>query len=75
MACPFCSAVSLTFSEEIANSQVAVIATLVESPPKGAAAGGDPLDVAKAKFEIVKVLKGDDALGKIRADRSRLLRR
>ena len=37
LACPFCSAVSLTFSEEIANSQVAVIATLVKSPPKGSA--------------------------------------
>ena len=34
LACPFCSAVSLTFTEEINNSQVAVIARLVEPPPK-----------------------------------------
>ena len=35
-ACPFCSAVSLTFAQEIAQSQAAVIARLVESPPAGA---------------------------------------
>jgi len=29
-ACPFCSAVSLTFAQEIAQSEVAVIAKLVE---------------------------------------------
>ncbi len=65
-ACPFCSAVSLTFSEEIANSQVAVIAKLVQAPPKSAAAAGDSLEVTKSKFEIVKILKGADALGKQR---------
>ncbi|HEX3725819.1 MAG TPA: hypothetical protein VHV08_06235 [Pirellulales bacterium] len=64
-ACPFCSAVSLTFSEEINNSQVAVIATLV-SAPKRAAAAVNSLDVAKSKFEIVQVLKGHEALGKNR---------
>ena len=63
-ACPFCSAVSLTFSEEINNSQVAVVAKLVEAPPKAAA--NSSIDVAKAKFEIIKVLKGEDALGKNR---------
>ena len=35
-ACPFCSAVSLTFSEEIANSQVAVIAKLVAAAAEAA---------------------------------------
>src|ERR1700681_3479524 len=66
-ACPFCSAVSLTFSEEISNSQVAVIAKLIQAPPKaGANAPADSLEVAKSKFEIVKVLKGADALGKTR---------
>jgi hypothetical protein len=63
VACPFCSAVSLTFSEEINNSPVAVIAKLVEAAPQ---ADSNSLDVAKAKFEIMKVLKGEDALGKER---------
>ncbi len=66
-ACPFCAAVSLTFSEEINNSQVAVIAKLVQVPPKpGDAAANAPADLAKAKFEIVKILKGEEALGKNR---------
>ena len=63
-ACPFCSAVSLTFSEEIASSQLAVIAKLTEAPPRSDDVNS--LEVAKAKFEIVKVLKGADALGKTR---------
>ena len=68
LACPFCSAVSLTFSEEIANSQVAVIAKLVQLPPKAdrRRRRNNSLDVAKAKFEIVKILKGEDVLGKNR---------
>ena len=64
VACPFCSAVSLTFGEEIANSQLAVIAKLVEPPPRPAAdAPNSSLDVAKAKFEIIKILKGEKELG------------
>ncbi len=59
-ACPFCSAVSLTFGEEITNAHVAVIAKLVEPPPPATEA--DSLEVAKAKFEIVRVLKGEEAL-------------
>jgi len=63
-ACPFCAAVSLTFSEEIGNSQVAVIAKLVEPPPKPASdAPPSTLDVAKAKFEVLTVLKGEKDLG------------
>jgi hypothetical protein len=67
-ACPFCAAVSLTFSEEITNSQVAVIAKLVQLPPRpqGAAAQNSSLDVAKAKFEVVTILKGEEVLGKNR---------
>lgn len=60
-ACPFCSAVSQTFSEEIGNSQVAVIAKLVEPPPKST--GANSLDAPKAKFEIVQILKGGEHLG------------
>lgn len=66
-ACPFCSAVSLTFSEEIANAQVAVIAKLVEAAPRASSdpAAANSLEVAKAKFEILKVLKGEkDLAGK-----------
>ena len=67
-ACPFCSAVSLTFGEEINNSQVAVIAKLVQLPPKPTdpAAVNSSLDAGKAKFEVVKILKGEEALGKSR---------
>ncbi len=65
-ACPFCSAISLTFGEEINGSDVAVIAKLVELPPEAkegnSLAGSD----IKAKFEVVDVLKGEKALGKTR---------
>ena len=64
-ACPFCAAVSLTFSEEIASAQVAVIAKLVHLPPReeSDAAAANSLEVPKAKFEITKILKGEDAVG------------
>src|SRR5206468_2750696 len=62
-SCPFCAAVSLTFSEEISNSQVALIAKLVQAPEKPAGAAAGSLEVSKAKFEIIQVLKGQDALG------------
>jgi hypothetical protein len=66
-ACPFCAAVSLTFTEEINNSQVAVIAKLVHLPPKAEGdAAANSLEVPKAKFEIVRVLKGADVLDKQR---------
>ena len=55
-ACPFCSAVSQTFSEEITTMDVVVIARLVETPPLEKS----PVDeVSKAKFEITEVIKGD----------------
>lgn len=61
--CPFCSAVSLTFSEEIGNSQVALVAKLVEPPPKASTdAPASSLEVVKAKFEVLKVLKGEKEL-------------
>jgi hypothetical protein len=66
-ACPFCSAVAQTFTEEMNTVQVAVIAKLVE-PPKARPADADPLgpvaDVAKTKFEIVQVIKGPESLAK-----------
>ena len=65
VACPFCAAVSLTFSEEIDNSQVAVVAELLSLPPRDESddAGAGSLEVPKAKFKITRILKGSDALG------------
>lgn len=59
-ACPFCSAVSLTFAQEIAQSQAAVIARLVEPPPAAALAPRAEGPLPKGKFEVVEVLKGGD---------------
>lgn len=59
-ACPFCSAVSLTFSQEIAQSQAAVIAKLVEPPPASALSPTADGPLPKGKFEVVEVLKGGD---------------
>ena len=57
-ACPFCSAVSLTFAQEIAQSQAAVIARLVEPPAAGSLSPRSDGPLPKGKFEVVEVLKG-----------------
>jgi hypothetical protein len=59
-ACPFCSAVSLTFAQEIAQSQAAVIAKLIEPPPASALAPTADGPLPKGKFEVVEILKGGD---------------
>ncbi len=59
-ACPFCSAVSLTFAQEIAQSQAAVIARLIEPPPASALGPTAEGPLPKGKFAVVEVLKGDD---------------
>ena len=59
-ACPFCSAVSLTFAQEIAQSEAAVIARLVEPPPASALAPQAEGPLPKGKFAVVEVLKGGD---------------
>src|SRR5258705_412227 len=41
LACPFCSAASQTFSEELATMDVAVIAKLVKLPPQSSKAGDE----------------------------------
>ena len=56
LACPFCSATSQTFSEEIGTMDVAVIAKLVKVPPPSDKAGDE---IQKATFEIAQVIKGD----------------
>ena len=60
VACPFCSAVSLTFAQEIAQSQAAVIARLVEPPPVAALSPRAEGPLPKGKFQVVEVLKGSD---------------
>ncbi|NDC54504.1 MAG: hypothetical protein EBZ74_09510 [Planctomycetia bacterium] len=57
-ACPFCSAVSLTFAQEIAQSQAAVIARLVEGPPAAALSPRAEGPLPKGRFAVVEVLKG-----------------
>jgi hypothetical protein len=57
-ACPFCSAVQVTFTEEIKTNDVAVIAALVERPKPSDESSGDDLELLKAKFKVVDVLKG-----------------
>jgi hypothetical protein len=57
-ACPFCSAVSQTFSEEMATMDAVVVAELVEPPPP--ARSDDPgKELPKAKFKVAKVVKGE----------------
>jgi hypothetical protein len=56
VACPFCTAVSQTFSEEIATMDVAVIAKLAKLPKQTENAGDE---LTKATFEITQVIKGE----------------
>ncbi len=55
--CPFCSAVALTFTEQLNEKDVAVVAKLVVAPPPPTA---DSDDFPDGQFEIVGVLKGGD---------------
>lgn len=57
LACPFCSAVSQTFTEEIGTMDVAVIAKLVKVPPPSTKPGEE---LTKATFEITQVIKGEE---------------
>jgi len=62
LACPFCSAVSQTMSEEIGTMDAAVVTRLaaVPSPQDGGSAGSE---IPKATFEITDVVKGKSHLG------------
>lgn len=55
-ACPFCSTVSQTFTEEIRSMDIVVIAELVALPVK--AGDEDKQEVPKAKFKVRQVIKG-----------------
>ena len=57
-ACPFCSAVSLTFSQEIEQSAAAVVARLVTPPPAAALSPVADGPLPKGIFEVDQVLKG-----------------
>lgn len=65
-ACPFCNAQSMTFAEEMANSDAAIVARLIVKPAAPAtepgALGTLPPPPAKSTFEIVTVLKGEKLL-------------
>ena len=75
-ACPFCSAVSQTLTQEMDAADVSVIARLVKLPDDGLSGDGlsddVPLDLdldldlndpdsGSAEFEIVEVIRGQDA--------------
>src|SRR5438094_5723710 len=55
-ACPFCSAASQTFSEELKTMDVAVIAKLIKLPPQSNKPGDE---IQKATFEVTQVIKGE----------------
>ena len=61
--CPFCSAVSQTFSEEMGTMDVAVFAKLTrvaETPGEIP----DPGEIVRAEFTVIDVLKGKDFVSK-----------
>jgi len=64
-ACPFCSAVSKTLSEEMRDADATIIAKLVKAPPTtepGKEPAGVPAETQKADFRILEVLKGPKSL-------------
>jgi len=69
-ACPFCDAPSQTLREEMQSGDAAVLAKLLkEAPPISSdAVGGAPADpnAGMATFEVIEVLRGQDALGDAR---------
>jgi len=62
LACPFCSAVSLTFSEEMGASDVVVIAKIVERPEPTDSSVTATTEQSMSGFEIVHILKGESKL-------------
>jgi hypothetical protein len=70
-ACPFCSAVSRTFSQEMQSADVAVIAELVQLPRSasgsdGGFAPGLGGEIPKCKFKIVETLKGPEHIKNVK---------
>ena len=55
--CPFCSAINLTFAEQIRSNDIVVIAKLTDLP--------EPVDdpdaeLPKAEFEVTQIIKGEE---------------
>jgi len=68
MACPFCSAVSQTLTEQITTNDAAVLAELIDLPPKLADGPEAPvfeeaIEASKATFRIIEVYRGEEELG------------
>lgn len=55
--CPFCSAINLTFAEQMRKNDVVVIAKVIDIPPPVVDIDAE---LPKAQFEIVQVLKGKE---------------
>ncbi len=63
LACPFCTAVANTLSEDIAAVDVAVIARLASPPGPQQNVSDQLANSSLARFAIEKVLKGESVLG------------
>jgi hypothetical protein len=63
-ACPFCSAVSKTFREEIESMDAVVIARLLDEPVTINAAGPieSDMDIPRLRFAIEQIIKGEKLL-------------
>ncbi len=57
-ACPFCSAVSQTFSEEIESMDVVAIGRLVKAPPAPESTTDADAPLPKATFRVERLVKG-----------------
>jgi thiol-disulfide isomerase/thioredoxin len=55
--CPFCSAINLTFAEQMRKNDVVVIAKVINIPPP---VEDIDAELPRAQFEIVQVLKGNE---------------
>src|SRR5690606_50229 len=62
-ACPFCSTISQTLSEEIAAAGAVLLVKLVKPAAPPAADAPADADLPMAEFEIIEVIKGAEHLG------------
>ena len=58
--CPFCSAIALTFAQQLDNSDIVVVAKLIKVPSSLPLPSGE---FPKAEFEIQSILKGKKFVG------------
>lgn len=64
-ACPFCTSVAQTFTEEMNSMQVVALGRLIEAPPVPESASIDPTaPLPRAKFQVTEVIKGGEWLQK-----------